>query len=287
MSEEVDNTPDPKIEQTAREMGWHPKEEWKGNPDAWVSAEEFVDRGEKILPILRANNRDLRENVLTLKQQNDRLAQELNATRTIVQNLEKHFTESTKRQLADQRKALVAELRGAVEDRDVDRELAVREQLDDLSKAEREAQDRQAENKDKLRGNPPPDSPDTVNVDPAFAKWVEDNSWFKTDKKRARAVVRAAEDLRDEGDTSTGIEFYNKALERAEGKSNETPPVDKVNGGHHGTPSSSSGPKGWAQLPKEAKDACLADEESFVGEGKLCKTLDEWKAYYVKTYFGS
>ena len=285
MSEETDYTPDPEVEKSARAMGWHPKEEWKGNPDGWVTAEEFVERGEKILPILRANNRDLRENVLTLKQQNDRLAQELNATRSIVQNLEKHFNESTERQLAEQRKALKAELKDAVEDRDTDREFNIREQLDQLTEAEREAKTKQKENKDKLKGTPPPNDPDTI-PDPEFAKWVEKNPWFKEGGKRARAVVRAAEDLRDEGDTSQGLDFYNKALERAEGKQNE-PPVDKVNPGSHGTPSSSSGPKGWAQLPKEAKDACLDDQESFVGEGKLCKTLDEWKAYYTKTYYGS
>src|SRR5690606_2616210 len=155
MAGEEDTNVDDQVVKQARDMGWRPQEDWKGNPDKWVDAHEFVERGEQILPILRANNRDLRENVLTLKQQNDRLDQELKATRSIVQNLEKHFTESTERQLAEQRRALKAELKDAVEDRDVDRELEVREQLDQLSDAEKAAKAKKEENKDKLNPRTP------------------------------------------------------------------------------------------------------------------------------------
>lgn len=276
---------DPQVEKQAREMGWCPQEDWKGSPDKWVDAQEFVDRGEQILPILRANNRRLNDDLLTMRQQNDRLSQELDATRSIVQNLEKHFNESTARQLAEQRKALKAELRDAVEDRDVDRELEVREQLDQLSEAEKAAKDKQEENKKNLKPTPKQTSTDP-DIDPDFTEWKKENPWFGEDKKRTKAVIRAAEDLRDDGDTSKGIEFYNKALERAEPKQERTP-VDKVSSGSHGGGGGGGGPKGWSSLPQEAKDACLADAETFVGEGKLCKNLDEWKKYYLNTYFGS
>ena len=36
------------IEDTARSMGWVPKDDFKGNPEDWRSAREFVDRGELI-----------------------------------------------------------------------------------------------------------------------------------------------------------------------------------------------------------------------------------------------
>lgn len=273
---------DPQVEQTARSMGWRPQEEWTGDPNKWVDANEFVERGEQILPILRANNRDLRDNVLTLKQQNDKLAQELEATRTIVQGLEKHFTESLERQLADQRRQLKAELKDAVEDRDTDRELDIREQLDQLTEAEREAKAKQEANKAKLKATP--DTNPNPGVDPALTAWMEDHPWFGEDKKRTKAVVRAAEDLRDEGDTSSGIEFYNKALERAEGGTRNTP-VDKVSSGNSRS-NASSGSRTFASLPAEAREACLADVENFVGEGKLYKTEKEWKDFYVKTYYG-
>lgn len=48
---------DPKVEARAREMGWRPKDSWKGDPEKWRSAEEYVKRGEEMLPILQAELR--------------------------------------------------------------------------------------------------------------------------------------------------------------------------------------------------------------------------------------
>lgn len=45
----------PSVEDRAMKMGWVPQEQFRGDPDKWRSAEEFVDRGEKMIPILRAN----------------------------------------------------------------------------------------------------------------------------------------------------------------------------------------------------------------------------------------
>src|SRR5690606_35489735 len=120
-------------EAQAKSMGWVPQDEWKGDPDKWTDAQEYVERGEQVLPILRANNRRLQDDLLTLKNQNGTLQQVLAATRSIVQRLEKSFNESLARQLKEQRASLKASLREAVEDRGVDRELELREQLDILT----------------------------------------------------------------------------------------------------------------------------------------------------------
>ena len=42
------------IEQTARDMGWRPQEEFRGEASKWVDAQTFVSSGENFLPILRA-----------------------------------------------------------------------------------------------------------------------------------------------------------------------------------------------------------------------------------------
>jgi hypothetical protein len=47
-------------EQQASRHGWVPKEEWKGNPDEWRPAREFVERGEMIGKIL-AQGRELQD----------------------------------------------------------------------------------------------------------------------------------------------------------------------------------------------------------------------------------
>jgi hypothetical protein len=285
---------DQNIEQQAKEMGWRPKDQFKGDPDKWVDAEEYVERGEHVLPIVRAERDRLRGELLTRDQKFGTLQQELEATKAIVKGLEKNYTESLTRQLEAQRKQLKANLKDAVEERDTDREFEVREQLEALTEAEKDAKKEQEENKEKLNGTKPPVQTSTdPELSPDFTAWKAENPWFggssAEDKKRTKAVIRAAEDLRDDGDTSTGREFFEKATAVAEGgnsnDSSEGRKVDKVdNGNARNNSRSSSGT--YASLPAEAKAACLEDMENFVGEGKLFKTEDEWKKYYAKTFYG-
>lgn len=51
------------VETRARAQGWVPQEEFRGNPDQWRDADEFVRRGEEELPILRERNRTLSRQV--------------------------------------------------------------------------------------------------------------------------------------------------------------------------------------------------------------------------------
>ena len=52
-------------EQKARNMGWVPKEDWKGNPDNWVGADEFVKRGETFVPFLQHQRKRLQADLDT------------------------------------------------------------------------------------------------------------------------------------------------------------------------------------------------------------------------------
>ena len=56
MSEELAQE---EVEQKASNLGWVPKEEFRGDPERHVSAERFLERGEKELPLARANNEKL------------------------------------------------------------------------------------------------------------------------------------------------------------------------------------------------------------------------------------
>lgn len=272
------------IEAQARSMGWVPQDQWKGDPEKWTDAEEFIERGEQVLPILRANNRKLQNDLLTRDKKIGTLEQELAATKSIVQGLEKNFNESLERRLKEQRAQLKGELKTAVEDRDVDRELEIREQLDELTEAEKAAKQKQEENKKKLEAKPPASTKTDPDLSPDFEAWKNENPWFGEDRKRTRAVIRAAEDLRDEGDTTEGYDFFQKALARAEGSEDSTP-VSKVESGNPRARGRAQ-PKTYGSLPPEAKQACMEDVENFVGEGKMFKTEKEWQEYYAKTYYG-
>ena len=45
------------VEARARDMGWSPRDSWRGKAEDWIDAETFVKRGTEILPILRAKSR--------------------------------------------------------------------------------------------------------------------------------------------------------------------------------------------------------------------------------------
>src|SRR5665213_3643268 len=49
----------PEVLIEAKSMGWSPLEQWRGDPEKWVDADAFVERGHTVLPILRKVNKDL------------------------------------------------------------------------------------------------------------------------------------------------------------------------------------------------------------------------------------
>jgi len=150
MSELDDNTGNVDVEKEAMNMGWTPKEKFKGDPAKWIDAETFVERAEHVLPILRADRDRLKRDLLTRDNEIGNLQQQLGTTNAIVKDLTVQYDERLKAELAAQRRSLKAQLKEAVEDRDVDAEMEVREQLDQLTEAERAAQERAKQNKDKL-----------------------------------------------------------------------------------------------------------------------------------------
>jgi len=278
------------IEREAREMGWTPKDKFRGNPDRWVDAAEFVEKAEHVMPILRADRNRLRNELLTRDQKIDTLTQQLATTATIVKDLQGHFDTKLQSELAAQRASLKGQLKEAVEDRDTDAELEIRDQLDALKTAETEAADRAKKNKDKLTAAPTDTDPQ-VKLSPDFEAWKADNTWYggtsAEDKKRTKQILRIAEDLRDDGDETTGREFMDRCLEKLEETESGSSNRSSHNKVESGNPRSNSGGGNgsYGSLPAAAKQACEEFAQDLVGEGKVYKTLKEFQTYYAKTYY--
>lgn len=278
------------VEQEARSLGWVPQEEFRGNAAHWVSAEEFVERGRAVMPILKKNNQRLQAQVLTSTQKIGTLEAQLAETRKAMERLEAHYTDANKRAVEVAKTQLRAELRDAVENRDTDRELEIRDQLDDL-KVREKALD--AEPVKPAPKTPEPGSPEDK-IAPEFREWNAENPWFNKDVKKTKLISRIAEDLRDEDTELRGREFLDECLNRyieQYGDPNETEPVtpppkrkvDKVEGSSNQRRSSQTRST-FASLPAEAKQACHADAELFVGPGKRYATLKDWEAKYTEIY---
>ena len=115
---EEDNESSP-IEATAKEKGWVPKEEFKGDPETWVEAKEFVAR-EPLYKALHQANRKIKKMEDTL----DRFKE--------------HYT---KVEVAAKEKAikeLQAQLEVASEERDIKAALQIKDKIDTIQKETKE-----------------------------------------------------------------------------------------------------------------------------------------------------
>src|SRR5674476_642896 len=99
------------IEQEAAALGHIPKEQWKGDPDKWTDAQEFVDRGKHLMPILRKNNEKL---MGTIEQQQAEIGQLRNTVAgfdSSVKELMKFHEESTKVQVGKARAEILERIK--------------------------------------------------------------------------------------------------------------------------------------------------------------------------------
>lgn len=267
----------------ARSMGWVPQEQFRGKPDEWVDADEFVERGRKVMPILVANNRRLQAQLLTRDKELGTLKSQLEGATAAIEKLERHYTEANKRSVENAKRQLREELKTAREDNDVDAELDIQDKLRELDVASRNAEDKPVKK----------DPPQAHQTPPELKAWYDANSWFGSDKKKTKLVVRIAEDLREEGSDLEGAEFMDECVRLYEEQHGESgdgenkparKPASKVEGVPSRGRSSGSGNK-FADLPKEAKEACWGDADDLVGEGRRYKTLKDWENAYAAIYF--
>jgi hypothetical protein len=266
------------IEARAAAMGWVPQETFRGNPDRWTSAEEYVERGETLLPIVKAQSRKLEHQVTALVAESQQLKAALAASQEAIEDLKEVGVEATKAAVKRARLDLMSELKSAKEDGDVERELRITDELTDLKAAEKAAPA-------PARIAPTPVAPPAPAQHPDFAEWAKANPWIYTDERKAQRALGIANQLRGDPqyDGIEGLPFYRLVEERLEGGTR--PAASKVGGARQTSGSAAgTGGTGYASLPQEAKDTCERQAKKLVGEGKAFKTVEEWRAHYVNIY---
>jgi hypothetical protein len=257
------------VEKEARQFGWVPLNEFRGNSESWVDAEAFVKRGKEINPILRKNN--------------ERLLTELNSTKSQIAELRaateefKKFQQETfakkEIELRTELESLKAQKKQAI--REGDGDLAV--DLDDRIDSLREDITEQSQKaKEEAKRVP---EPVAQPVPPEVEDWMDSNSWYSQDAKMRAATDAVASSIVKDQPWLAGKAFLD-ALDKelAETFSEEklgkkSKPRSPVEGST--TPSKKSGTKGFDNLPPEAKQAA----DKFVKQG-IIKSREE----YVKMY---
>lgn len=284
---EASESSSPSIETRAREMGWVPKEEFRGDPENFIPAEDFVSRGEQMLPFLKAQNRKTSQELQSTRRELQQTRQLLQAATESIDEL-KNFNSQIARDRAKSRRSEIAQaIKEARDAGDVDKELELSDELSELNTAIREAEPAQ-----KRKDKPPASSSTDHSQNPEFREWQESHPWFGTDRRRTSVAMGIANELRESEPDLKGRPFLDRVAEETEltlGGNPKRNGSSRVEGTRGGATGSVEEPRGqsYADLPQDAKAACERQAKRLVGEGRAFKDLQSWRKHYTKQYFNS
>lgn len=258
MSEE-ENTPEVQseelsVEDRAKQLGWHPAEEYRGDPEKHLSAEEFVAKGENELPVLRSNIKKIQSD---LKKQQD----EFQRTATEFRQWHETTVQKAEREAYERAKA------------DIERK-----KIEAVETADTDAYQRAAKEEANLKPPTPPAAQPQSN--PQYEAWVAQNQWFNEYPELALEAENLGVKLWNSGSYKPE-QVYEKITESMKRKYPhyfKNPKKDEVLSVNEGTeaPAGRRGKsKNYDNLPKSAKEAC----DRFIRLGMISN-----KDEYVKSY---
>ena len=269
----------PEVQAKAEKLGWIPPNRFKGDPERFIDAEDYIKRGEEVLPIVKEHNKRLTGEVAELRTKSTALETALAAATKAIEEIEERHSVDTQKAVENARKQLKAQLAAASEAGDHEAIAELTDQMIDLNKAEKVAEKK------------PTASAAQPFVPPAdLVEWNEENPWFGKDKRKTALALGIAQELRDAGEKATGRIFFDKVSAEMEitlGTTKPEPRGDKVEGARSGSEGDTrqSGKKSYNNLPADARAACDADAKRFVGKGKRYETAADWRARYAEIYF--
>ena len=264
----------------AEKMGWIPATRYKGPKEKFVDAVEYIERGEKVLPIIKEHNKRLQTQIAHMSAQQQSTAVALADAQKAIAEMEERHTVATQKAVEKARVELKTQLAAASEAGD---HVGVAEITDQLTKMTSD----ESEKKEARAATPPPfvKPPDQIG-------WEADNPWFGKDRKRTALALAHAQELREQGDTTSGRAFFDKLSEEVDkvmAPKELEQRFDKVGGARNGGSSDDrpASRNGYSSLPADAKRACDDDAKRFVGPGKQYKDLVSWRNRYAELYNGT
>lgn len=285
------------VEQKATSMGWVPKEEFRGDEKRWMTAEDFVERGESFIPFLKKSNGELKNQINTISERNAELERLLRANTAAIEEMQEENTVRNQEAVVASRDELIEQIAEARRDGDTRKELTLMDQLADTRDKLKEAKKTPVvEQTPTTVTSPATDYTKT----PEWQTFKSENSWFDEDPVMRSASIAIGQQLAAEG----GADW--KALGAAErfsrigaatrkrfgmADNSRRQGASKVEGGRAGGGSAGGGggsggaSRGYDSLPREAQEACDRAGQRLIGAGKKYKTQAEQRTAYAKTYF--
>lgn len=263
------------VEDQAREVGWVPKEEWKGKPDYWKPAAEWLERAPKTY-------------IPKLEKEIGKLKAQIAKQETEVEDRIKRLESTTRRRLDQERERLEREYEArilkATELGDTE---AVKKVMTDQKKdmkALDEKVDAAEEKKDAKAGEIPPE------LKKELEEWADENDWFNTDKRLRRVAIAFYDEVEEDMPNASmkrKLQEVRKLVEeefpskfkKDEAGDDDDPPRrgSRVESGSRNSNGAGAKKLGWSDIPKDDRDTA----KSMIGEGKLFKD----QADYAKDYW--
>lgn len=254
------------VESRAKAMGWVPKEQFRGPPENWRDADEFVRRGEEEVPILRERLRNTTRKLETIEQDF--------ATR--IDMLTRANNMALQRQREQLEATYDAAMRNATANGDVER-------FDQLNRDKREVLHQHDQRvREVIAGDQrQPQQQARQQAQPVeVTDWINRNAWFNSDPELQAAAAGYSRKLELErphlslSENLAATERYIKQ-ERYQDRFGGQVRGAQVESGSR-VSSSNGSRRGASSLPPEARAAATR----FVQQG-LYKNVDEYaKAYY-------
>jgi hypothetical protein len=249
----MDQTP----EERARTQGWRDKDEFKGNPEDWRPAEEFLERGDKILPILQERFGKLEKDFADKANQLDKVTGKLSKFAEFHKGTYKRAYENAKRDIEGR-------LQLAEKEQDFE---GYKRATDDLAQVEQDIQHIDAEE----ATDPQPVA--------EFHDFKKANAWYDVDMPMTVYANYIADQLVGSEGIDSNSEYYARVEQEVKRQfphkftGGGPAPVEDGMGDGAGDKKTKGG---WRELPKEAQDTYLREFTDIPNFGK---------EEYAKGYF--
>lgn len=184
--EEEETPQEEPFEVKAREMGWVPKEEYRGDPDTWVDAKEFVGRA----PLFDAIHQE--------KRKNEKLRSDIDKIKVFQKKIYDKAKEDAIKQLKQQYEE-------ASQSSDIKTAIETKEEIERLEKET-------FEEKEEDKKEPSDQVPEENKK--AYEKWIKDNKWYEEDEDMRLYATAYGYNILANNEGIEYTDLLNKVAER-------------------------------------------------------------------------
>ena len=265
LTDEVQEEAPPEIPEIATEvidrakgMGWIPEEEFRGDKKRWRPADEYVQRADEMLPIMKSQMTKYETKIGTLEA---KLESQAKTSEKLLKMSERVGQESYERARKD----------------------ITRQQVQAVADGDVESWQRFEDQKDELKPPEPitPEEPVEEPLNPAFKPWHDKNDWYLSDEDLTDFANMYSNKI-NPGGKMDAAELYAKVEQKVKSAfPHKFANPNRANPSPVDSPSLSgteqpTGGKTYADLPEDAKKQARV----WVADGTF-KTKED----YAKSYF--